>query len=139
MQYYLCHTSVYMKKGIAAILLVLYVAFSTGIVISCHYCMNDLDSLQLGNVKNEVCGKCGMETTDANGCCSDEVKILKIEDDQQVAAVSFKFFAPDAVLTPASVRNEESLINSNHQLFLNNNSPPLGKQDTYLQNCVFRI
>jgi len=139
LQHYLCHTSVYMKKAIAAILLVLYVAFSTGIVISCHYCMNDLDSLQLGNVKNEVCGTCGMETTDANGCCSDEVKILKIEDDQQVAAASFKFSAPDAILTPVPVWDEVSFINSNHQLFLNNHSPPLSEQDTYLQNCVFRI
>src|SRR5688500_2152392 len=128
-----------MKKAIAAILLVLYVAFSTGVVISCHYCMNDLDSLQLGNVTNEVCGNCGMEATDAMGCCSDEVKILTIEDDQQVAAASFKFFTPDAILTPLSVRNEVSFITSNHQLFLNNHSPPLSKQDTYLQNCVFRI
>ena len=101
--------------------------------------MNDLDSLQLGNVQNEVCGKCGMETTDANGCCSDEVKILKIEDDQQVAAVSFKFSVPDAILSPVSDWNEVSFIDSNHQLFLSNHSPPLSKQDTYLQNCVFRI
>ena len=128
-----------MKKGIAAILLVLYVAFSTGVVISFHYCMNDLDSLQLGNVKTEVCGNCGMHTTDANGCCNDEVKIFKIQDDQQASAISFKFSAPEVVVTPFAVWNEPSYINSTHQLFLNNHSPPLSKQDSYLQNCVFRI
>ena len=128
-----------MKKGIAAILLVLYVAFSTGVVISFHYCMNDLDSLELGAAKTEVCGKCGMHQEDANACCNDEVRIFKIQDDQQVSAIGFKFSIPDAVITTFPVWEEISFINSTHQLFLNNHSPPLSKQDTYLQNCVFRI
>ena len=128
-----------MKKGIAAILLVLYVAFSTGVVISYHYCMNDLDSLQLGAVKTEVCGKCGMHQVDANACCNDEVKIFKIQDDQQASVINFKFSIPDAVVTTFPVWEEISIINSTHQLFSNNHSPPISKQDTYLQNCVFRI
>ena len=128
-----------MKKGIASILLVLYVAFSTGVVISFHYCMNDLDSLQLGAVKAEICGKCGMHQEDANACCNDEVKIFKIQDDQQVSAISFKFSIPDAVITQLPVWEEISFTTSTHQLFLNNHSPPLNKQDTYLQNCVFGI
>ena len=128
-----------MKKGIAAILLVLYVAFSSGVVISFHYCMDDLDSLQLGTAKTEVCGKCGMHQEDANACCNDEVKIFKIQDDQQSSAINFKFSAPDAVIASLPVSYELTLTNSTHQLFLNNHSPPLGRQDTYLQNCVFRI
>ena len=128
-----------MKKGIAAILLILYVAFSTGVVINFHYCMNDLDSLQLGAAKTEICGKCGMHQEDANACCNDEVKIFKIQDDQQVSAISFKFSNPDAVITQLPVWEEASFTTSTHQLFLNNHSPPLSKQDTYLQYCVFRI
>ncbi len=128
-----------MKKGIATILLVLYVAFSTGVVISFHYCMNDLDSLQLGAAKTEICGKCGMHQEDANACCNDEVKIFKIQDDQQVSAISFKFSAPDAVITQLQVWDEASFVTPAHQVFSDNHSPPLNKQDTYLQNCVFRI
>jgi hypothetical protein len=128
-----------MKKGIASILLVIYLAFSTGVVISFHYCMNDLDSLQLGAAKTEVCGKCGMHQEDGNACCNDEVRIFKIHDDQQVSAISFKFSTPDAVVTQLPVWEEISFTTSSHQLFLNNHSPPLSKQDTYLQNCVFRI
>ena len=128
-----------MKKGIAAILLVLYVAFSTGVVISFHYCMNDLDSLQLGTAKTEICGKCGMHQEDANACCNDEVRIFKIQDDQQVSAIGFKFSTPDEVTATFPVWEEISIFNSTHQLFLNNHSPPISKQDTYLQNCVFRI
>ena len=128
-----------MKKGIAAILLVLYIAFSSGVIISFHYCMDSFDSLQLGASKSQICGKCGMHTADSNGCCNDEVKIFKIQDDQQVSAINFKFSAPDAIITTLPVWDDVSLINSTHQLCLNNHSPPLSKQDTYLQNCVFRI
>jgi len=128
-----------MKKGIAAILLVLYVAFSTGVVISFHYCMNDLDSLQLGAAKTEICGKCGMHQVDANACCNDEVKIFKIQDDQQTSVVNFKFSAPEALITLLPYLSDISFTNSTHELFSNNHSPPLNKQYTYLQNCVFRI
>ena len=128
-----------MKKGIAAILLVLYIAFSSGVVINYHYCMDDFDSAQFGLTNLIYCGVCGMHKAEANGCCNDEVKIFKIQDDQQTSAISFKFSPPDAVIADLPVWNETTLINSTHQLFLNNHSPPLSKQDTYLQNCVFRI
>ena len=128
-----------MKKGIAAILLVLYVAFSSGVVISFHYCMDSFDSVQLGAKKSDYCGICGMHKSDNNECCKDEVKIFKIQDDQQTSAISFKFSSPDATVTTLPVWNETSLIDPTRQLFLNDHSPPLSKQDTYLQNCVFRI
>jgi len=126
-----------MKKGIAAILLLFYFAFSTGVIISYHYCMDEFDSLQLGDKKTDVCGKCGMHTTNM-GCSSDQVKIFKIQDDQQTAAINFKFVAPEMIVDPFPVWNETPVI-STHEFFVNNHSPPLSKQDTYLQNCVFRI
>lgn len=128
-----------MKKGIAAILLFLYVAFSSGVVISFHYCMDSFDSANLGAKKADYCGVCGMHKTEGNECCKDEVKFFKIQDDQQVAAISFKFSSPDSIIPALPVWDNVSLINTTHQLFLNNHSPPLSSQDTYLQNCVFRI
>src|SRR5215203_1085908 len=98
-----------MKKGIAAILLVLYVAFSSGVVISFHYCMDSFDSLQLGASKFEVCGKCGMHVEDASGCCNDEVKIFKIQDDQQTSAINFKFSPLDEIVAPLQNLNENEL------------------------------
>lgn len=128
-----------MKKSIASILLILYVAFSSGVVISFHYCMDSFDSAYLGTTKSDYCGVCGMHKTEGNECCKDEVKIFKIEDDQQTTGISFKFSSPDAIITTLPVWDNESLINTTLRLFLNNHSPPLSKQDTYLQNCVFRI
>ena len=87
-----------MKKGIAAILLVLYVAFSSGVVINYHYCMDSFDSVQFGANKSDYCGVCGMHKSEGNECCKDEVKIFKIQDDQQTCAISFKFTSPDAVI-----------------------------------------
>ena len=128
-----------MKKSIASILLLLYVAFSSGVVISFHYCMDSFDSLQLGASEFEVCGNCGMHKEDSSGCCNDEVKILKIQDDQQSPAVHFKFAVPDAMITTLPDFYKIIYTGSTHRLFLNNHSPPLSYQDTYLQNCVFRI
>jgi len=128
-----------MNKGIAAILLVLYVAFSSGVVLSFHYCMDTFDSVQLGANKSDYCGICGMHKEKGNECCKDEVKIFKIQDDQQTSAISFKFSTPDAIVTDMPVWNETTLISTTQQLFLHTHSPPLSKQDTYLRNCVFRI
>lgn len=126
-----------MKKGIAAILFLFYFAFSTGVVISYHYCMDEYDSLRLGAKTSDICGKCGMHTGKM-GCCNDEVKIYKIQDDQQTASINFKFSGSVAIIEPLPTWNEtpESSV---HEVFVTNHSPPLNKQDTYLQNCVFRI
>jgi hypothetical protein len=128
-----------MKKGIASILLLLYIAFSSGVVISFHYCMDRFDSAQLGASEFDVCGKCGMHTEDGNACCNDEVRIFKIQDDQQSSAVNFKFAAPDAMVITLPDLYRITYTNSTHQLFSQSHSPPLNSQDTYLQNCVFRI
>jgi len=128
-----------MKKSIASILLVLYVAFSTGVVINFHYCMDTFDSVQLGANKSDYCGVCGMHKSEGNECCKDEVKIFKIQDDQQTSGFSFKFSLPDAIVPTFPALNELFTNKSTDQLYLHTHSPPLSKQDTYLQNCVFRI
>lgn len=80
-----------------------------------------------------------MDITNSNGCCNDEVKIFKIQDDQQVTTHDFKFDSPVAIMAQFSPVNNELLIISYNKVSFNDHSPPLSKQDTYLQNCVFRI
>lgn len=128
-----------MKKVLASILLVLYVTASSGIVINLHYCMNKLDSADLGITKTQTCGKCGMEKNDAGKCCHDELKVIKIQDDQKVNNLNytftlFKTFAnhQSHLFDIASIRISDFSLSNNH-------SPPLSKQDSYLVNCVFRI
>ena len=128
-----------MKKGIAAILLTFYFAFSSGIVINLHYCMNRFDSSKLGAGKSEICGKCGMHTDALNGCCHDEIKVIKIQDDQQVFAIGFRFTPQAGIAENVSFYISDILFGSNKDFTLSNHSPPLDKQDVYLVNCVFRI
>ena len=128
-----------MKKTVSAILLIIYLGATSGIAINLHYCMNRFDSIQLGATKTEICGKCGMHTEDANGCCHDEVKIIKLQDDQQSASLHYQFISPEALAVNFPLFVNEPLIVAGEKFSVNNHSPPLSKQDTYLQNCVFRI
>jgi hypothetical protein len=130
-----------MKKGIASISLFVYILVSCGVIVNFHYCMNRLDSLQLFASNAEVCGKCGMHVDDSMGCCRDEVKIIKMEEDQKVHQESVY----DLPLLSPLVQVPSAYLNS---LFVNvsetrhheNHSPPLlDEGGTYLENCVFRI
>lgn len=130
-----------MKKVIATISFLCYFIVSSGFVISSHYCMERLASVHLFEVTPEVCGQCGMDTHESNGCCRDEVTVVKLAQDQrQVALVVFELPA----LAPQEITLSDFLAantyNVNEQPHFHNHSPPLlSAQDIYLQNHVFRI
>jgi hypothetical protein len=84
--------------------------------------MDSFDSANLGAQKSDYCGVCGMHKTEGNECCKDEVKIFKIQDDQQTSVSSFKFSSPDAIVATLPVWNEASLVRPTYQLFLNTHS-----------------
>jgi len=130
-----------MKKILAFFILVTYFAFSCGVVVNFHYCMDELASTQLFVTDHKVCGNCGMHSDDSNGCCRDEVKVMKLQEDQQkTPTLEFAAKAPLSLIafTPSFIEQpfENVDILRHHQ----NHSPPLlSEQDTYLQNGVFRI
>lgn len=101
--------------------------------------MDRYDSFQLGAAKSEVCGKCGMHKTDANKCCNDEVKIFKIDDEQLLSGMNYKFPVAESDIVHHAVENTGYSPHNNYSLLYNIHSPPLNEQDTYLHNCVFRI
>lgn len=83
-----------MKRLAAYILLLIYFTVSTGFVVSVHYCMNKVDSIKLGDDSSEECGKCGMHLQESNGCCKDDVKMVKMQVDQafaKIVALDFSF------------------------------------------------
>jgi hypothetical protein len=130
-----------MKKIAVSILLICYLAVSSGVIINFHYCMNRLASAELFAFEGERCGKCGMHADESNGCCRDEVKIVKMVDDQKLT-VAFSYVLPssDAIVQKPSEYIVTSFYNvpvTRH--FLNHFPPLLSEQDTYLQNSVFRI
>jgi hypothetical protein len=128
-----------MKKLFASILLLVYFTVSTGFVVSIHYCMNKVDSVQLGDSSSDECNKCGMHIEDSGGCCKDDVKMVKMQVDQSFAKIT----TPDFSLQLAPPVFYESCLfaysNSPEEKYPLAHGPPLSKQDTYLQNCVFRL
>lgn len=128
-----------MKKVLAAIVLFVYFTFSTGFVVSLHFCMDQLDSAQLGTDSSDECGRCGMHKDKANDCCWDEVKVIKIQHSHLSAkAVAADFSLPLTVSEPiAFITNP--FYNFTQARYQVAHSPPLNEQGIFIRNCVFRI
>lgn len=128
-----------MKKTLAFLLLFVYAVVSTGFVVSVHYCMDRLNGVALGDTSRDTCGECGMPLKEAGGCCKDNVKVYKLQIDQAFAKISKADFslvgiapAPMQIFPFAFVAQSAKATPVAH-------GPPLGAQDTYLKNRVFRI
>jgi hypothetical protein len=126
-----------MKKALAAILLLVYFTVSTGFVVSLHYCMDRLTSAEIGNSKSDKCDYCGMHKD--GHCCRDDVKVVKLQTTHLASQITVPFFS----LSFVSVATTEFIVSPFYNFTKTSHaiahSPPLNEQDTYLQNCVFRI
>lgn len=128
-----------MKKLLASILLLVYFTVSTGFVVSIHYCMNKVDSVQLGDTTSDECGKCGMHIEDSGGCCKDDVQMVKLQGDQSLVKITvpdFSLHLPSPLFNAFDIYSNNNSVEEKHPLA---HGPPLSEQDTYLKNCVFRL
>ena len=119
-------------------MLLVYFTVSTGFAVSIHYCMDEIDSVQLGAEDDDSCNRCGMETGD-NNCCRDEVTIHKLETSHMATTA----MQPDFQV-PVTSLDHLPLINNPFRNFKPGtpviaHGPPLSAQDTYIDLCVFRI
>jgi hypothetical protein len=130
-----------MKKLVTSTALVCYLAVSCGVVINYHYCMNRLASTQFFGSEKKFCDKCGMHIKGSKGCCHDEVKVVKLLQDQNtISHFIFDLPSMDAAINIPSEFMATSFYNVDEQRHFHNHSPPLlSAQDTYLQINVFRI
>ncbi|HEX7844875.1 MAG TPA: hypothetical protein VF476_03680 [Chitinophagaceae bacterium] len=130
-----------MKKITVAILSVYYLAVACGITVNFHFCMERLASVKLFESKAKKCGRCGMEIHQSNGCCRDEIEVVKLQDDHQKASVvAFELPLIESLAVTPSEFIVADFQNTNEQRHFHNHSPPLlSAQDTYLQINVFRI
>ncbi|MBL7731941.1 MAG: hypothetical protein JNM88_12240 [Chitinophagaceae bacterium] len=130
-----------MKKALALISFACYFILTSGFVVNRHYCMERLASVHFFETETEVCGLCGMETHESNGCCRDEVTVVKLAVDQSTtAALAFSLTALEPLEIVPSSFIAAPVSNTEDQRHFHNHSPPLlSAQDTYLRNNVFRI
>ena len=103
--------------------------------------MNRLATVHLYETSVDVCGRCGMDTQKSNGCCRDEVKVVKLEQDQNKTTIAtFALSSLEPIVSVPSDFIITSSYNVDEKRHFHNHSPPLlSAQDTYLQINVFRI
>jgi hypothetical protein len=130
----------FMKKLLVIFFTLVYLGFSSGLVLEIHHCMGAVADFSLVKHSYEsTCGKCGMKKGE-NGCCKDEVKFVKLQDSHKLVHADYSLPVPIA------------LISIFHQLFYqdihnlavtdeyNIHSPPmLAGVSQHIKNCVFRI
>ncbi len=120
-------------------MLCLYFVVSTGFVVSVHYCMDEVNAVELGDNTRDECNRCGMTITDSDGCCKDEVKVIKVQVDQLIAKLMTADFSLPLIASATTEYLFTPLFDKIEKSIPVAHGPPLSAQDTYLQNCVFRI
>lgn len=82
-----------------------------------------------------------MHTKRSGGCCHDEVKVVKLVQDQNtISGFVYHLPALDAIINTPSEFIAAAFCNIDERGHFQNHSPPLlSAQDTYLQINVFRI
>lgn len=84
-----------MKRLFIIPLMLIYLFAVSGIMISIHYCGQEMESWSLFSAK-QGCedGACGDESDKPDDCCKDEVVTAKVSHDQNIAA-AFKLKLQD--------------------------------------------
>lgn len=126
-----------MKKFLAISLAVVYLAISSGVVVNIHYCMGKVAEVALGHNTNDKCGQCGMEN---DGCCHDDVKVVKIQDTHSASSFHTDFVKAQAIAQAYPKLIRSTLNSSTATVVETSNAPPgKGQVPFTIQYCVFRI
>lgn len=126
-----------------SILAVLYLGTSTGTTVQMHYCMGKLADWSLAHNTTDTCDNCGMGKTEGNdnGCCKDEQKVIKNDNDQKTTeSIHFKFTLPVIDLPIAFFSSSDFQRSSLTEQQPVGNAPPPGRDvAVYIRNCIFLI
>jgi hypothetical protein len=127
------------KKLLVILVLLVYSAASVGATVHLHYCMDKFIGGSLWHdEKDNECGNCGM-TEKKGGCCKDEHKQIKVEDDHQKSTVAqyVQYIAAPALVTLfVSYTFKATSLPYFTPL---SNAPPHIPRRLHLLNCVFLI
>lgn len=130
-----------MKKLIVLILSLVYLSTSSGMVLNVQYCFDKVSSFSLNGFGNED-SCCGAIVEKSQGCCSDEVKVIKPQESHEGAFASYLFNNPiQPFSTPRSFIDPPFIGPLRDQILRIRDSGHLLPADSeiYIKNCVFRI
>jgi len=126
-----------MKRILLLLVLLSYFLVSSGFTVSLHYCMDRLDSAEIGSTNEKKCSKCGMHKD--GGCCKDEVVMVKLQTNHLPSTVLISDFSMPALPAFESYFLLAPLQNFDASIISPESSPPPDEGDVYLVNRVFRI
>ncbi len=131
----------FMKKFILLIVSLAYLATSSGATIYIHECMGKRLQWDLKADESDKCAKCGMHKNERNDCCKDHVKVLKVQNDQQLPENFFKnIFSADAALPAAFYILPKQNFFSPRNKINHYKYPPSGSKTSYcILYCTFLI
>lgn len=125
-----------MRKLLTILLAFIYITTTSGVVITTHYCMGEIAGHAIGVNDTHLCGVCGMSN---EGCCHDDLSLLKVNDDHQFVH-SFVSFPSIDLQLPITASNENSFFYSTKNVdFAQGPAPPERIVDRQAMLCVFRI
>lgn len=119
-----------MKKVIILIVTLAYFVSTSGATIYLHKCMGKIVSWDFHGEKNDTCDKCGMHKNVAGNCCKDDVKVLKISNDQLLHASLYNFMSLSDHVLPVSFFVIKAPVVTALSFEDKNISPPLRSSST---------
>ena len=140
-----------MKKVLVTIMALIYLTASVGATVHMHYCMNKLVALGLNkkNTGNKACPYCGMGKSpkdkhcskESKGCCKDEQKQVKLENDQKLteSAIHLAQVFAEAITPAFSIYSFEYISSLTEEYPLTNAPPRTQNVALFVLNSVFRI
>jgi hypothetical protein len=129
------------KKFIVVILSLLYIATFSGATMHLHYCMGKMIDWKLtGDATAEKCPKCGMNKASDKGCCKDEHKQLKIDDQKLIDANGSLVHLTSVAVITSWFELSFAYFPSKTEEHTRTNAPFQAQGvPLYIYNCVFRI
>lgn len=130
-----------MKKLFIGIFAIIYLAASIGVSVDLHFCMGSYAGHEYFASKVDECGKCGMKEVGENGCCHDEFKVIKVEDDQKTPSEFGKIPLDAVYITPQQISQEILLFlpTRTKSKVVINPPPDISGPPIFVKNCIFRI
>jgi hypothetical protein len=101
-----------MKKILVLILTFSYLASASGIPVYFQQCMGKTIAWSFTDKEKDQCAMCGMHNSTSTGCCQEQVKVLKVHNDQNLPEVYLKKIFSSPALPAGvfySVRDHKSL------------------------------
>ena len=114
---------------------VFYLITSVGVQLNVHYCMNEVESIDLFTESKGCCCKAFMPEM-ADSCCGDETILVQADDDDKwVTNNRFEFQPVLFVAEPIEFSFVTPSVSSQLQHFGFSGVSPPPKRDLWLLNC----